>query len=299
MGDHVVVGVDGTASALDAVRWGTREAGRRAVPVRLVHAVWLPGCRSRELGDPRELAGQDARAGQDAGAEMRRFGTEVLDRAVDTAVENDGCVFVETDLCPGDPRVVLLNECRHAGLAVLGSRQLSAAGGLLVGSVGLALAIHGRCPLVVVRGAATERGPVLVGADASSCTSAALGFAFAEAALTGASLTVVRTWAGIPLDAVSEHEHERRVLEEQLSPWRKEFPGVSVDPVVVRGKAGPVLLEYARHARLIVVGSRGHGEVTGLLLGSTSQRLARRSPCPIAVVRGDMTMPRISRSRAG
>jgi nucleotide-binding universal stress UspA family protein len=276
--ERIVVGVDGTASSLDAVRWSAHEAARRQVPLRLVHAYWVPGHDFPEL----ELTDEDVRA------EMRRFGSDLLTRATRVAVETERAVGVETELRAGDPRVVLLDECRHAGLAVLGSRQLSAAGGLLVGSIGLTLAVQGRCPLVVVRGVPVERGPVLVGSDGSPAAEVALGFAFTEADLTGATLTVVRTWDGIPTDAAARHEHERRALDERLSPWRARFPGVTVDPVVVRGRPGAVLLEYARHARLIVVGSRGHGEVTGLLLGSTSQRLARRSPCPLAIVRADM-----------
>lgn len=283
------MGVDGTASSLDAVRWGAGEAGRRQVRLRLVHAYWVPGHDFPEL----ELTDEDVRA------EMRRFGSDLLTRATRVAVETERALLVETELRAGDPRVVLLDECRHAGIAVLGSRQLSATGGLLVGSIGLTLAIQGRCPLVVVRGAPVDSGPVLVGSDGSPSAGVALGFAFTEADLTGATLTVVRTWDGIPTDAAARHEQERQALDEQLSPWRERFPGVLVDPVVVRGKPGAVLLEYGRHARLVVVGSRGHGEVTGLLLGSTSQRLVRRSPCPLAIVRWDMRVPNPLRESPG
>ncbi|HET6505023.1 MAG TPA: universal stress protein [Amycolatopsis sp.] len=285
--DQVLVGVDDTASALDAVRWGAREAARRAAPLRLVHAYWTPGRDFPEL----ELAEEDVRA------EMRRAGAELLDRANRTVTESDRTVAVETELRAGDPRVVLIEECRRAALAVLGARRLGPVGGLLVGSIGLALAVHGTCPLVVVRGPAREHGPVLVGADGSA--SAALGFAFAEAALARAPLTVLRTWDGITADATAEHEHARQTLAEWLSPWRQRFPEVAVDPVVVRGRAGTVLLEYGEHARLIVVGSRGRGEVTGLLFGSTSRRMSRRAPCPVAIVRSELTVPPPSRRSPG
>jgi nucleotide-binding universal stress UspA family protein len=283
--DQVLVGVDDTTSAFDGVRWGAREAARRAVPLRLVHAYWTPGRDFPEL----ELTDEDVRA------EMRRAGVELLERAARIVTESDPAVAVETELRAGDPRVVLIEEGRRAALAVIGARRLGPAGGLLVGSIGLALAIHGTCPLVVVRGAAREHGPVLVGADGSASASVALGFAFGEAALARAPLTVLRTWDGIPADAAAEHERERQALIERLSPWMQRFPEVAVDPVVVRGRAGSVLLEYAEHARLIVVGSRGHGEVTGLLLGSTSRRMSRRAPCPVAIVRADLTVPVLSR----
>lgn len=288
MADHVLVGVDETESALDAVRWGAGEAFRRGVPLRLVHAYWTPGRDFPEL----ELTGADVRA------ELRRLGEELLDGAVRTATRVNRRALLETELRAGDPRVVVLDESRYAALAVLGSRRLGTTGGLLVGSLGLALAVHGRCPLVVVRGPTVERGPVLVGADGSPSATVALDFAFREAELACAPLTVVRTWGGVPADAVAEHEGERQALAEQLSPWRDRFPAVTVDPVVVRGRPGPVLLEYGQRARLIVVGSRGHGEVTGLLIGSTSRQVARHSPCPVAIVRADLPTPTVPDSRA-
>ena len=287
MADHVLVGVDDTESALDAVRWGAREAARRGVSLRLVHAYPTPG----DFPDL-ELTRVDVRA------ETRRLGAELLDRAASAAAGTDRYVFVETELRPGDSRVVLLDESRHASLAALGSRQLGAAGGLLVGSLGLALAVYGRCPLIVVRGADTERGPVLVGADGSPSASVALEFAFVEAMLAGAPLTVLRTWSGAPADAIAEHERQRRALENRLSPWRERFPAVPVDPVVARGRPGPVLLEYGRHARLIVVGSRGDGGGPGWLLGATGQRAARHSPRTVAIVRAALSVPTVPGSRA-
>ena len=62
-------------------------------------------------------------------------------------------------------------------------------------------------------------------------------------------------------------------------------PGIDIDLTVVEGRAAPMLLEAARGASLLVVGSRGHGELTGLLLGSVSEHCVGRAPCPVTVVR--------------
>ena len=62
-------------------------------------------------------------------------------------------------------------------------------------------------------------------------------------------------------------------------------PGIEIDLTVVEGHAASVLVEAARGTSLLVVGSRGHGEFTGLLLGSVSERCVTHAPCPVVVVR--------------
>ena len=56
--------------------------------------------------------------------------------------------------------------------------------------------------------------------------------------------------------------------------------------MVIQGNAAQVLLDVARDADLLVVGSRGHGGFTGALLGSVSQHCVHHAPCPVVVVRG-------------
>ena len=71
---------------------------------------------------------------------------------------------------------------------------------------------------------------------------------------------------------------------------------VGVTTVLLRGEPVDALSAYAdlHDIGLILVGSRGHGPVTGTLLGSVSLGLLRRSPCPVAVVRA----PQKARSAA-
>jgi nucleotide-binding universal stress UspA family protein len=140
-------------------------------------------------------------------------------------------------------------------------------------------------------------GPVVVGVDGSPTSEAAIAFAFESAELLGAPLIAVHSWTDRNLDGpvissmavVVDPERIARcesiLLAERLAGWAEKFPDVSVRPSVVHELPTPALLEYARTARLIVVGSRGHSQIGGLLLGSTSQALIARSTSPVVVVR--------------
>lgn len=86
-----------------------------------------------------------------------------------------------------------------------------------------------------------------------------------------------------------EDQEEHAVLAEQLAGWREKYPDVPVEPVVRRGRAAEALLRHdpaTPAPQLVVVGSRGRGGFTGLLLGSTSHDLVGHSQWPVVVVRG-------------
>jgi nucleotide-binding universal stress UspA family protein len=140
---------------------------------------------------------------------------------------------------------------------------------------------------------------VVVGVDGSSCSLEALGFAVAEARLRKAALRVVTAWHVPPMaysggfaPVVDPKEFERNaeaIAERALAAIRDQAEGVEVERVTREGQAAHVLLEEARGAELLVVGSRGHGGFTGLLLGSVSQQVAHHAPCPVVVVREPAT----------
>jgi nucleotide-binding universal stress UspA family protein len=289
----VVAGVDGSNSAANAVAWAAREAARRGDTLLLVHSYVVP-----VHGYPSFLATfPELREG------MRHYGSEWLEQARQAAQQAAPGVEVEVALREGEPVTVLRQESREARAVVLGSRGLGGFTGMLVGSVAVALAAHGHCPVVVVRGKRQDdpppppaSGPVVVGVDGSDAGLAALGFGFEAAEACGESLVAVHTWNDVVIDSMARllplsadpaevDTQERAALEKQLSGWREKYPDVTVDPVVVRGRPVPTLLEYGERARLLVVGSRGRGGFTGMLLGSTSQALVIHAPCPVAVLR--------------
>ncbi len=287
----IVVGVDGSASALHAVRWAAREAARRNAPLRLVHVCQVAPVRHpRRVTPPREF--------HDAVLAQGRYWLNQAAGAARTAVP---AVTLSTDLRDGLVSDVLVHESVTAQLVVLGSRGLGGFSGLLVGSVAVALSAHGHCPVVVLHastmdGVPRETGPVVVGVDGSALSDDAVRFAFESAAERGVPLVAVHTWLDMNLagnwsalpwtvDWEWVRADETRLLDESLAAWRDKYPDIDVRKVVERDRPEHALLTAAAGAQLVVVGSRGRGALTGLGLGSVSQALLHHAECPVAVVR--------------
>lgn len=283
----IVVGVDGSACALTAVRWAAQECVRHRVPLRLVHGYLLPtGGGHQEI----VVAGHEIRRAIEGQARHWLDEAETAARAVAPEVGVRTAMVLEGQV------PLLIEESRHARLVVLGSQGLGGFTGLLVGSTAVALTAHGLCPVVVVKGTAVEEGPVVVGVDGSPASEAAIGFAFEAASTRDAPLTAVMAWTDFLVDSAYDtprlaidwsqvQEDEHMLLAERLAGWQEKYPDVHVDRVVLRDRPVRALLRLSEKAQLLVVGSRGHGGFAGMLLGSTSQALVYHSPCPLAVVR--------------
>lgn len=147
---------------------------------------------------------------------------------------------------------------------------------------------------------------VVVGIDGSEGGEVALRFALEEARLRGATLRVVHTFA-LPLSEVAPDPFllefpsvpgpELEAIAEDLEQGAKSLidaalervlagadAGVTVERVAIDGSPSASLIAEAEQAELLVVGSRGHGRVRGLLLGSVSQQCVSHAPCPVAIV---------------
>jgi nucleotide-binding universal stress UspA family protein len=275
----IIVGVDGSRAGLEAAGWAAGEAELRGVPLKVVHA--LPGWACKEDG------GRYA----DVGRWMREGGRTVLAAAEDRVRRERPKVAVETELLPGDPRAALIEASKTADLVVIGSHGMGGVRGMLVGSTAFGVAGHAESDVVLVRELpAAPRGEVVVGIDGAPSVSRVLDFAFAEAELRGLSVRAVHAWAwpgpaGFdPADRESEHD-EVLLLKERLAAYRERHPGVTVIEEVVHGHPIAVLRQAAAGADLLVVGSRGHGTLAGMVLGSVSQAMLHHAPCPLAVVR--------------
>ena len=137
---------------------------------------------------------------------------------------------------------------------------------------------------------------ILVGVDGSPDSLAALAWAVEEARRTGGEIGAVLVYdSGLAWIDVGS-EYQAPILEQSAMRAKAALhhtleglgiegsTSVPVRPVVVEGQPARVLVELARDADLLVVGSRGRGDFTGVMLGSVSQRCAGHSPCPVVVV---------------
>ena len=129
---------------------------------------------------------------------------------------------------------------------------------------------------------------IAVGVDDSPGGRAALEWALAEARQWGATLEVVLAWSYLvqPLSEFRpdfDEDAAREVLDTILADH--DLAGVDVQPRIINDLPVQALLHAAQHADLVVVGARGLGGFTGLLLGSVSQQVATHAPCPVVVVR--------------
>ncbi|MFD8234787.1 universal stress protein [Streptomyces sp. NPDC059696] len=262
----LVVGVDPDPGRQTAVAWAADEADRRRVPLKLVHAQWRD--------DPR-TASDDALKAAVAFARARCPGLPVAALAAE-----------------GHPARILAEQSHGATQVVIGSRHRGAAQELF-GSAAVALPLTARaaCPVIVLREPEhiTQDPPYfVVGVDGSPHAAAAIDLAFEEASLRGgAVLRALYVWH-TPLLGVLDEDAAlrecRRILSETVAGRTATHPEVVLRHEVVKGHPVRTLVDASAHALGLVVGTRGHGGFSGMLLGSVSQGVIHHARCPVLVV---------------
>jgi len=149
--------------------------------------------------------------------------------------------------------------------------------------------------LTTTRKPTGQLGPIVVGFDGSPPSLGALQWAAAEAVLKGLQLHVVAAWHmpnmlgwAVPLpENFDPVEPAETVLRQAQQSIGDHYPGLVVQTHAEEGLAGRCLIDTAASvgASLLVVGARGHGELTGLLIGSVSEFVATHAKCPVVIVR--------------
>jgi nucleotide-binding universal stress UspA family protein len=285
----VVIGIDGSQGSVNALRWGAAFAERHEVPIRLVHA-YDPSVHDMRIG-----------GGYDAGVltEVYDAARDQLEAAAVTTAESHPGLTVSTRLVDDSAAASLIDESHGAEVVVLGTHGVSAFSTLVAGSTAMNVATHARCPVIAVPSGDAQafggRG-VVVGVDGSALSDGAIGFAFREAAETGASLTAVLAWMdalapNVVSAAFPTHDDPTRRLREAheqlltwVEPWAEKYPDVVLHRRVVHEHPVRALASASDGAQLLVVGCRGRGAVRSMLLGSVSHGLLHLADCPVAVV---------------
>ncbi|MEW2623217.1 universal stress protein [Streptomyces sp. NPDC048106] len=280
----ITAGLDGTEESLAALDWAAREAVRRGLPLRVLHA-WH---HAEKLAGDRDT--QRGWAEQGVAEAVRQVAGRHPELTVGVDVVEEGAVEA------------LGRAARDAEMLVLGSRGHGRVVGFLLGSVGQHVIAEAARPVVLVRAgdrAALEAAgrEVVVGQHGDAEDSAdALRFAFEAAAARGATVRAVRAWSLPPVFAYSPgslrlldeagglEPYEKQALADALRPWRERFPEVPVAEQVEMGSAAQVLLSLVGRAQLMVVGRRARRTAVGARIGSVAHGVLHHADCPVAVV---------------
>ncbi|GAB47386.1 universal stress protein [Mobilicoccus pelagius] len=284
----VVVGVDGSPAADAALAWGAREAASRGLPVHLL-------CARESFALPTGVVESALpwEALEDGGKTILREACELAQR-VAPGIE------ITCSRPWGGPAQVLVAASDRAAFLVVGTRGRSRRTAAVLGTVSLQTASHARCPVVVIREDHAEQdrthgsAHVVVGADGSRDSERAVRFAFDCAAPSGRVTAVTAWWLevvdGVVVTTPESAEWERVVsgyesrMRAAIGDVPADYPDVVLETRVDRARATEALLDAARDADLLVVGSRGRGGFAGLMLGSVSQNMLTEASCPVAVV---------------
>lgn len=287
----ILVGVDGSPESHAALRWAAAEAVLRRCPLTLMHVV-------APIVVTWPIDTVEANFGQWQEDNAKHVLTQA-EQTVRDASETPGSSWtppVHVQLRHDGIVTELTTASGSAQLLVVGSRGLGPIGGAVLGSVSRTLLHHAKCPVVVAKEGVVRTSdrtlPILLGIDGSPASEAAIAFAFDEASRRGVDLVALHAWSDVavfPILGMDWHQYEQEgheILAERLAGWQEKYPDVHVSRRIVCDRPARWLIDEAKQAQLVVVGTRGRGGIAGMLLGSVSTAVAESAMAPVAVVRG-------------
>jgi nucleotide-binding universal stress UspA family protein len=278
---EILVGVDATAGAEDALAFAERLAATTGATLRLATAYPYDNTPSR-------MSNLDFRES------LRRDAMALLDRLSDAGTAKEAVASLSPPHALHE-----LADARDSALVVVGSTNRGPIGRVLPGSTGERLLHGATCPVALVpRGYRTHLDDGIrtigVGYDASDESRSALDAACELARRLGASIRVIRvfdaTEVGTPgLVAGPAYAEVHKEVEERqradLDRCVAELPDdIAAAGVFLGGRPGPELAEQSHSLDLLLVGSRGYGPLRAVLLGGVSHALVRSAACPVIVL---------------
>jgi nucleotide-binding universal stress UspA family protein len=278
---EIVVGIDDSAGATDALAFATRLARRAGASVRLASAYNYSDVPSRARNEAfRRCLEEDT--------------VELLKSAADSVGGVSGTHAIAD---PSAARALhSLAETVDAAMVVVGSTHRSAVGRVVPGSTGERL-LHGApCPVAIVPRGYADADPIRIigaGYDGSDESKAALHAGYELARHLRATLRVIHVFDAshgepalmtMPGWESMRDDHEG-IQRQELADAVAALPtDVGIESVFSMGNAGAELASESEHVDLMIVGSRGYGPRAAVLLGSVSHALIRKAACPVVVL---------------
>ena len=280
MARTVVVGIEGTDSSRDALTWAVAAAASRKDTLEIVYAIGVPYADMNLLYD-------DA---------IEQGAQSLLHDERERALTVKPDLTVTTTLSRETPGKALTEASERAALVVVGAHPYGVLERVFSGSLAYQVAAGSHCPVLIVPQETGAGGSgVVVGADGSPDSVAAVALAATEADRLGQELTVVHAWRSPDMFLSGDtgrgyrderaEESEGVLLAESVAGLGERYPDLVVHQLLVQSQPAQALLDAAKGARLLVVGSRGLGGVARMLLGSVSHTLVLHPPCPVLVMR--------------
>lgn len=284
----IIVAIDGSPHAARALAWAVQEAQFRSAALTVLHAFAVG-----------RLTG-----GRHGGAAAERREAEAVELVHD-ALDPWSASGVDADIAvtPALGRQVagaVLHHARDADLLVLGSRGLGGFPGLLLGSVSQQVAAHASVPVAVIPDPDPAEVPtgamsIVVGVDGSPSSRRALEWGTEEARLLDVPVQAVLVRPAVDPVTADASATELPALDERADEGARRRllkiirdtlgdHGPAVRPRILPGQAADVLVTETGRSSILVIGSRGRGGFTGLLLGSVSQQCLTHAQGPVVVM---------------
>ena len=281
MSEKYLIGVDGSEHSRVALAWGLERATKRGASVELIH-----------VADDSFLSESVSFLSEAEAASEQMLAVE-LDYAR-TSLGFTGPITGRAVV--GHPIGEIEEASKNFDLLVLGAHSGAKFAGSIFGTRAVKVAAVAHCPVAVIP---TEHqatgGGILVGVDGSEASKQAVAFAAEEASLRGLPLTAVYAWMP-PLTPGLEYLWSEELVSAQqaaaeeavaigIAGLAERYPDLEVRREIVQAPPVTAILQLAENADMVVLGSRGRGGISRLLLGSVSHGVLQALPCPTVVTR--------------
>lgn len=282
MSEKYLIGVDGSDHSRIALNWGLTRAASRSASVELLH-----------VADDSFLSESVAflSEAQQASEQMLAHEIAAARDSLGFSGEISGTAVV------GHPIAEIEEASKQADLIVLGAHSGGKFAGSVFGTRAVKVAAVAHCPVAVIPAEYTEGdgSGIVVGVDGSEPSQAAVAFAAEEASRRGVPLIAVYAWMP-PLTPGLEYLWSEELVAAQekaaeeaiaigVAGLATRYPDLEIRKQIVQAPPVTALLQAAETAEMVVVGSRGRGGISRLLLGSVSHSLLQALPCPVIVTR--------------